>query len=132
MNLQFIAVAEGATIDRATNRISLFNLMDEIAVPAFPVMIPTMAVANMISRDAGEEAVPVRLRITLNEQNLLLTDIQLDFQGHLRTRGVVMIQGLIIQQPGNCVVDILFGDNVAGTWTIPVQAVGQPHPNPYP
>jgi hypothetical protein len=125
MNLQFIAVAEGAVIDKGSNRISLFNVMDEIGVPAFPVMIPSLGIASMIVRAAGEDPSPVRIKISLNEQILLQTGIQIDFQGHLRTRGVALVQGLILHQVGDLRIEILFGDESAGSWGIPVLLVGQ-------
>lgn len=99
--------------DAEENRISVIDLFEDIAISAFPVMLPRLSMIWALSRDegdAGEFSGNIVLR--LNDQILLQTDLDVNFQGGLATRSITVIGGLALHAPGQ----------FSATWSIPSQA----------
>jgi hypothetical protein len=84
MRVLLFACAESAAIDQGTNRVSLFNLLEEIASPVFPVVFPQLTMAAVSSREEMEPSLfTLSLRITLGGQQLVESSLSIDFQGAL-------------------------------------------------
>lgn len=98
--------------DADENRISVIDLLEDITVPAFPIVIPRLSLIMSLSRDPGDpEAYSGTIFLRLNDQVLLETELPIDFQGALATRATSVIGGLAFQTPGRFSV----------TWSIPGQ-----------
>ena len=50
MEIQFVICSQSISIDQATSRLSLFNVLDNLTVPAFPVWIPELTIVASILR----------------------------------------------------------------------------------
>ncbi len=50
MKLEFLLCAELASVDKSTNRLSIFNIMDELSTPSFPSLVPQLAVVSTFTR----------------------------------------------------------------------------------
>lgn len=120
MNLIFLIAAESVSVDQSTNRLSLFNVADEMLAPAFPTVIPTLSVVALITRETGEEAGPASLRVRPNDETLIEGAIPLAFQDKLKTRAMITVQGLAIAAAGTLNCEVLFGQDIAGTWKITI------------
>ncbi len=61
--LEYFLVAESLAVDRFTNRISLFHVIEEIRSASFPIVIPqAVAVSHWIA-EAGDEGVDFQARL---------------------------------------------------------------------
>lgn len=129
MELLLLVCAESAIIDSATNRVSLFNILDEFSAPAFPTIMPNFSLVGILTRKAREaQKAAVRLRITLDGQKQPLLDaaLKIDFQRHLRSRVLTRMQGMPIPAPGLITVNLRSKKGELGTWNIRVNQIGQP------
>lgn len=106
--LEYFLVAESVSVDQTTNRVSVFNVLEEIGAPQFPVLLPgcvAIALWNSVPDDAGKDF-QVKLRITLpDDQSYEMTSnfvMKTD-----RHRSVQRIQGLPITATGVLRFDVL-------------------------
>ena len=129
MELVLLVCAESAIVDSTTQRVSLFNVMEEFNSPSFPVIVPQLSLVSIFSRSARESETPVvQLRITLDGQKQPLFDapISVDFRGHLRMRNLSNIQGMPISAPGLLKLELKSKKGALGAWKIRVNQIGQP------
>ena len=54
MKVLFMTCAKSAIIDGATDRLSLFNIAEEVGVASVPVVVPSLAVVLMVTRRKNE------------------------------------------------------------------------------
>src|SRR5690348_4396160 len=116
MKFDFFFCAEGASIDQTTNNLSVFNLIEEVNAPNFPVLIQNLCLVFMARRKKGEAAKQtIIIRLAFKGQNTPPFDnpFPVDFNTFYRTRGVLRMQGMTIQQPSDLVVSILVNGRAA-------------------
>jgi hypothetical protein len=135
MRVILFACAESASIDAATNRLSIFHFLDEIHSPIFPAAYPGM---TLIALAAREEAEPNNFSFTLKiflsgqEQPLFQGPFLFDFQNRLRSRALAQIAGLVVPGPGTLRFEILDGEKQIGIWETFVVRIGEPQIVPQP
>ena len=128
MELVLIACAESAAIDMSTQRVSLFNLLEEIGAASFPVILPHVSLISIFPRRANESENPsLQLRVTLDGQKQALFEapLEVQFQGKLRARNLTSLQGMPIPSTGLMKVEIRSKSRVLGTWNVQVGRIGQ-------
>jgi hypothetical protein len=132
MRARFLLCCESAAVDRRRNTLSVFHIIEDFNVPAFPVVVPQMCVVTLLQRAAEEPVEPpdLSLRIVLNQQELYRGPIEANFQGHLKVRWITEVRGLVIPGPGALVFSVHSGENQLGDWSIPVVNIGQPEVQP--
>src|SRR5262249_17660399 len=98
MNVRFVTAAETALLDQRTNVLSLVGIVEEVLSPAFPVFMPRIAIVALLEKEQGDPDVIEggSVAVTLGEQTLLATPVQINFQGRARTRNIVDISGFLI------------------------------------
>jgi hypothetical protein len=126
MEARLVACAQLVSIDQRTNSLSLFNLIEEINLPAFPFAFPYMTVAVLLLREANEPSAPANLslRLFMGDQQVFSRDLTANFQQHLRMRLVVDIQAIVFQTPGIMRVTVNQDDRELGAWKIYVNNIG--------
>jgi hypothetical protein len=101
MKSLLVLAAENISIDQSTRRMSIFNLLEELSAAGFPGMLPSVAVLVLLERVGIEpEKVPLRISATLNNDTLFDLPFDADFQGKLRTRGIINLQGIVLPAAG--------------------------------
>jgi hypothetical protein len=125
MRLLLLTCAETCVLDQLTNRASLFNLLEEIVTPTFPVALYSAAIFSLWERDESEPDAEARLTVKLNTHELMQAPMALAFQGKLRCRVLLTVHGLVVSEPGNLVFEVASGGSVVGTWTALIQSVSQ-------
>jgi hypothetical protein len=125
MRLLLFTCAETCVLDQLTNRSSLFNLLEEIVTPTFPVAIYSVAIFSLWERDESEPDTEARLTVKLNTHELMQAPIALAFQGKLRCRALVTVHGLVVSEHGNLIFEVASGGSVVGAWTVIVQRVSE-------
>jgi len=126
MKLLFFACADTAIVDARNNRVSLVNLIEELNAPTFPAVHPYLNIFALLEREPNEKAKAIgKLKLSFGDQTLVSTNIDIDFQGQLRTRVVAMMQGVVFEKPGRLLIELRVGNRV-GRWVVPVSAASPP------
>jgi hypothetical protein len=128
MQLIFITCAESTALDARRNSISLFHVLEELAVTNLPAVVPQMCVALIFTREADEPAEPdnVEMRITLNDRELYRGPVEVRFGQHLRFRALHDLRGMVINAPGQLKFAVLMNQQDLGSWFIVINHIGQP------
>lgn len=119
--------AESVIRDAETNMVSAVNIFDEINSQSFPLLMPKLSCLFLFGReedDAGESDATVSF--THPNGQLFQTLLPLDFQGKLRLRSMVVLQGFVIPAPGWIRIVVKHGEDVLAVWEMPVVAIGGP------
>jgi hypothetical protein len=115
VKLIFAVLCESAAIDRQTNRVSMFNVIEEVTatvgtpgqtLPNLPddrVLVPMLtelvALFERSSEDTPESQVArVRVRHATAEQSLAFTnEVAIDLSKHLRVRAQFKLPGIVVR-----------------------------------
>src|ERR1700685_2269517 len=54
MKVQFALCAQTASVDRASNRISIFNVIDHIPATTLPIILPALTFVSILEKDTHE------------------------------------------------------------------------------
>ena len=54
MTSLLFVVSEGASVDRNSNALSIFNMMEEINPVGLPLIIPTLVVIQVVEREDSD------------------------------------------------------------------------------
>src|ERR1700733_9821533 len=102
--------SESYSLDQASNRLSVFHIMDGINSATFPVLIRGMSLFAVWERDQYDPTTfQYDIKIMLDTQQLGKLTAQVDFQGHNRARAIGTIQGFRLPAPGRISVLIESG-----------------------
>lgn len=123
--------ADGVVRDCETNHVSIFNIMEQIAVPGFPVFLPRFSVFNLLTREANDPSVhECELVISNNDAVIVTTPIRVDFQDKMRNRCTVVIGGLTIANPGRVTATLRSGGAQLSSYCIEVILTRPPEAQP--
>ena len=122
--LTALLCSEGVAVDLATKQMSIFNVIDQISAPSFPIGMGSLCVVVFLERDAKAKAqYQGSLTIRNNGKDLGSMVIPIDFKATRKNRSIAKFQGVPIQEPG--FLEILFSldGKVLGTSQIEVAQV---------
>ena len=125
MKLLLLVCAETSVVDQATNRASLFNLLEEVATPTFPILIYSTVVYTSWEREEADSDTQADVSVKLNDKQLFTAQLAINFQQAMRCRSVLTALGLVLTEPGTLVFDIIFGGQVLGSYHVPVKSISQ-------
>ncbi len=112
--LEFFVVAESFSIDRQSNRLSIFNIVETLAAEEFPVVLPSMVVItclNLTDDELGED-----FQVLLNVRSgggdsPLGGPFPTNFKARSRRHRIIQsFQGVPFNDPG----DIMFKQSLNG------------------
>src|SRR5688572_5906055 len=93
--------AEAIIRDAETNTISVFSIIEEISAASFPIGIPKLSTLFLLERDQGDpEHIDAIILLSLNDKEIGQATIHSNFEGKLRTRLILVAQGVVIEEPG--------------------------------
>ena len=108
MKSVYMLCADGIVIDRRTNNVSLFNVMEELNSVGFPLLINKLYAICLMNREAhDEDTTEARFEFKLDNKVLLKANTNINFQQKHRTRVVLEVSGLILPVPGTLKVSLL-------------------------
>ena len=93
--------AEGIAIDKQTNNITAFNVIEQLNFLNLPAVLQKLVVASLLEK--GEEDPdkwPGKIKINLAGSNIIDQPFEHNFQGLFRTRTIMTLVGLPITEPG--------------------------------
>jgi hypothetical protein len=113
--------AESVVVDQATNRASIFGLVDELSVQQFPTAVLRITPLFLIEREQDEpEQLEVVLVLALAGNEVFRAPLGGNFAGRQRLRLILSIQGLVLPTPGVFRASIWHADHELGGWEFPV------------
>jgi hypothetical protein len=121
METRLFIACESAVLDQFSNRVSVFNVLEEINTPTFPGAVPQLTVLGMFGRSNDEpDEYDLRLRMKLEGRKDFLLDapFKVNFQGALSTRAIGNIPGFVFPAPGRLSISISLGRKKYGLWDI--------------
>jgi hypothetical protein len=121
MMLQFAIVSQSAAVDRFTNRLSLFNVIEAIQSPRYPVILTECAVVIMLRRSDNEPNI-FDSTITLNiaGNRIAQSTIRVNFENRQYVRLISNFQNLPILAPGELQFIITIPNAEPITTSIPI------------
>lgn len=109
MKLSFVCCAESGALDRESNRISLFNILPSLRIPAnrFPANLVKMMIGFSGELEANEPtSQSVNIEIDTGSTSLS-EQIPVEFGVHTTFQGLVRVNNVIIPKPGEIRIRIL-------------------------
>ena len=123
--------AQTIVVDTFTNRVSAVNIFERITPETFPIAIPGFSCAFFLSREAQDqdrnEGVVV---LTIGGVELTRGPYSIDFQGLHNARALLMMNALIIPNPGLLRVSLQVDGTECGYYEIPCEGVTRQIPLP--
>lgn len=100
--LQLFVCARGSSVDRFTNNLSIFELLEGVAPETYPALLPNLVAVSVFTKGPTEEReiYPFVLKVKKGKEVILRTDLNIDFQGLARSRSIATIQGILLVEPG--------------------------------
>jgi len=125
MKVQFAVCAQSIAIDQLTSRLSIFNVLDQVAVPAFPVFIPELTFVALIRREQEQDHDQLKCQLTITKQGKKSAEAEsrIGFGSASVARLVFNFSGLAIHSAGEIDFNLTLPGGEIHTLTIPVNKV---------
>ena len=121
MTVSLFVVSESSSVDRETNVLSIFNIVDHIDPVSLPLSIPGLVLTIVLIREEGEpETIDGRISIANNEDTIVTLPSKVDFAGKRRTRLSARINGVPVRSPGTLIFKYTAVSMVDVAVTVPV------------
>jgi hypothetical protein len=126
MKVQLALLAQAASIDRFSNRLSIFNLVESFESPSFPLFVPEAVFVSVLRKEEGDPVVSdATLSVYAGESMIGQASVRVDFEGAAHTRQVINFQGLPLLKPVNLQFRLVVPDRLTHVLEIPV-TLGKP------
>ena len=116
-------MSEGAVVDRATNQVSIFNLLEDGTVASFPVILARICVATSFERDSSDSAdFVLKFRLKLNNSELISHPMEVNFSTTTMARVFLNFNGVPLVNPGRLTAEILDQERIIGSYSFLMSA----------
>jgi hypothetical protein len=125
-------LSESVSLDRFTNRLTAFNMLEAVFAPSFPALLGKLAVVCVYEKDGEHEKRFERVSIKDPDGAVIAqTTAELEGDG-IAHRSMHMFQGVKLARLGTYAVEIEGAAARSGPWTVAGQrrllAMERPHP----
>lgn len=126
MKVQFALCAQSASVDRASNRLSIFNVIDHFPASTLPIVIPSLTFVSVIESDKDEGSnVKAMLEISSNTGLVAGVEIPINFVNGRLARVIVTFQGIPIRESGPVKFRLLIPNGVTAETAFQVTNLAQ-------
>ena len=126
MRVQFALCAQTASVDRSSNRLSIFNVIDHFPASSLPIVIPAITFVSIIESDKNESTnVKGILEIGSSKGLIARIELPITFVNGRLARIVVNLQGIPIREAGPVTFRLTIPDGTTAETTFQVVNVGQ-------
>ena len=117
--LEYFVVAESATVDQFTNRVSVFNVCDEIHASAFPIKIGRIVGICSWNAEEGDEnkEFQIEVRVQLPEGKPRIFNANFTMPAR-RQRSFLTFEGIQVSRSGVVEFKVLLNGSHQATHTI--------------
>ena len=101
MKAKLFTCARGVSIDRHSNNLSIFEVVEDVAPAAYPAMLAKFNVVLVVEKDVGDpDQCTLILDVKQSNQAAFSHPIEIDFDGKRRSRSVVEFPAIPLMNPG--------------------------------
>lgn len=127
ISVRFALAAEGASVDRDSNQLSIFNILEGIQAESFPVFMQRIVFVVQLVREEGDEnAFQAKFVLTVGNAEITAQMLNVDFMGKPRNRIVVRLGGFVVPQPGTLTFRLTLPNGQVAEYAIATSAVNAP------
>lgn len=120
--LEYFLVAESVSVDQQTNRISFFNVVEQVSSSKFPATIPQIIAVAGWNTDEGDDKKDFQVTVRITSPGGEPKDFHLNFRmGAKRSRAILVFQGIKLAGPGKLVVELSLNDKHQAAHSIDVE-----------
>jgi len=117
--------------DVTTNMMSAVDIIEEFNAPGLPFVIPNLNVLWTLERAEEDSPTPSgRIKIAQNGQPIGDFPLDINFQGQLRNRSILLIGGIVIGQLSNLEVEFWLNEELDTSLSFPVKVQARVEQNP--
>jgi hypothetical protein len=99
--LEFFVVSQGVSVDKFTNQLSLFNVLEQVVTPDFPFPLPFAVAVSLWMKEEGDESRDFQCMLRVNLPNGKEHEFTSNFTFSARRHRVIQrFQGFPIDEPG--------------------------------
>jgi len=129
MKVQFALLAQSVSVDRFSNRLSIFNVMESIETPSFPIFVPEPVYLSLLRKEEGDPNIcEATLSMSIGGAVVGKSNLHIDFQDSLHCRQIINWQGIPILEPKNLQLQLALPGQQPHTLEIPVTKAAQTTP----
>jgi hypothetical protein len=120
--LEFFVVSEGMSVDQFTNRLSLFNILEEVASPIFPFVLPSAVVVSLWMMEAGDDERDFQCMLRVTMPNVAQREFPANFKTSSRRHRVIQsIQGFPLNEIGVLRFEVLLNGQHAASHEVDIK-----------
>lgn len=121
---KFVILSQSSALDNTSNAFSLFNIVDEIVVDAFPAKLGPVDLCALFKRDIDldNQIQLITLELEFNNKQLFLITLEIDFKNSNYNRTIVKIRDLPFDEPGEFSMIYSIGDKEIGRYDVAVNS----------
>lgn len=125
MKLKMIACSQMSSMDAGTGFVSLFNIIEDLNVASFPVLLQNFCVFFFLEKEDGDAERPDFLLI-FNCGGIKIAEfpVQSDFAGKLGNKTLINLKNLVIPTPGRLEVILMHEANRFGEYCVNINVIG--------
>jgi len=121
--LEFFIVSESMSIDQFTNRLSLFNILEEVESPNFPFQLSIIAV-SLWMKEPGDDERDFQCILRVSMPNVPPREFTVNFRFISRRHRVIQnIQAIQLNEPGVLRFEVLLNGQHAASHEIDVSGI---------
>jgi hypothetical protein len=126
MKVQFALCAQTASVDRASNRLSIFNVIVHISTPSLPLVLPLVTFFTILETERDE---PVNLRgvfqVIANNVVVIQGEVPVSFVNSRLARVIVNVSSVPIREHGTLSFRLTIADEATAEVTLQVVNLGK-------
>jgi hypothetical protein len=127
-----VLLAEGVSLDRLTNRLTAFNMLESVLAPSYPAVLGKLVVVSVYEVD-GERGRRFERVSVRDPEGVVLAETTVEVEGDgIAHRSVHLFQGVKLARPGTYQVTVEGANARGGPWETVGQrrllALESPHP----
>lgn len=126
-HMEFFIVSEEISVDQQTNRLSLFNVLEQIAGPNFPLVLFSAAAVSLWVAEPGDDERDFQCTLRILTPNGDQRDISTNFRFRGRRHRVIQrLQGFPINEPGMLRFEVLLNGEYQASHEVDVTRIDLP------
>jgi hypothetical protein len=123
-HLEYFVACETISIDQSTNRVSLFNIMEELGAGTLPSLIPALTLIAAWDLDPSEMGQDFGVTFRVHSPNGEQRDFQSNFTAtRSRQRTFLALQGLPIEALGPLRFEVLMNGERRATHNVTIRDI---------
>jgi hypothetical protein len=126
LKVRYIFLCEGASVDQFSNQVTAFQIIEDMTLPSFPMLIPKFAaVASLVKADDDPDEQVLAFRILLNGEEIVSQEIHPLFRGKEKTSSRVVFNfgGLPLMAPGVLEARIEKDNHVLASYSVTLKTL---------